>query len=74
MDDLVSHDGRSSRFTGSVRDFDEMSVASMTPSIMSAQGNLVTRNASEKFADPEFLRQCPFDPVHVIQGKSFWNN
>ena len=70
MDDdgRFSIDGRRSRFSGSVRDFDEMSTHSGSSSLLSAQGNLVTKMASEKFADPEVLRTCPFDPVHVVQG------
>ena len=71
-DDRLSLDGLSiagSRFSGSVRDFDEMSSHSGSSSLLSAQGNLVTKMASEKFADPEVLRTCPFDPVHVVQGK-----
>jgi len=70
MDDdgRLSIDGRMSRFSGSVRDFDEMSSHSGSSSLLSAQGNLVTKMASEKFADPEVLRTCPFDPVHVVQG------
>ena len=71
MDDdgRLSIDGRMSRFSGSVRDFDEMSTHSGSSSLLSAQGNLVTKMASEKFADPEVLRTCPFDPVHVVQGQ-----
>ena len=29
---------------------------------------LVTHQSSEEWYDPEMLRQCPFDPVHVIQA------
>merc|ERR1712123_119364 len=32
------------------------------------QGRVVTYTASQNFADPEQLRQCPFDPVHTIQA------
>ena len=31
-------------------------------------GRLVTHPSSEEWSDPEMLRQCPFDPVHVVQA------
>ena len=31
-------------------------------------GRLVTYPSSEEWSDPEMLRQCPFDPVHVVQA------
>ena len=37
-------------------------------SINKLQGRVVTYNPSQTFADPEQLRQCPFDPVHTIQA------
>lgn len=31
-------------------------------------GRLITPKLSEEWSDPEMLRQCPFDPVHVVQA------
>ena len=31
-------------------------------------GRLVNHQSTEKWSDPEMLRQCPFDPVHVVQA------
>lgn len=54
-----------------INDFDDaastMSMASTVAST-ATQGRVVTYTASQNFADPEQLRQCPFDPVHTIQA------
>merc|ERR1739838_455836 len=45
-----------------------MSSSTMATSAVTGQGRVHTYIASQNFADPEQLRQCPFDPVHTIQA------
>ena len=47
---------------------DSLKVSDLQNVMFRMPGRLVTYPSSEEWSDPEMLRQCPFDPVHVVQA------
>jgi len=53
---------------GYIRDYDDTASMASTAVSSTNQGLIKTHLPSQLHADSEMLRQCPFDPVHVVQA------